>query len=164
ARPRSALFFVWLLAAPGLARAQGEGAHTDPALAQRAAERLKTLHEEADRLSSQERTVLGELRKLELARQIANEELKQADAGAAGETAGQIETLDGQVHKLEAARDSERPLLEQRLVEMYKLGRGRYARLLLSTTDVLKIGQASRTVAALAARDHDRLESYGKRL
>ena len=52
-------------------------------------------------------------------------------AGAAGES--------------EAA---ERPELRARVVEIYKLGEARYLRLLLSTPDVRRIGQASRTAGA----------------
>src|SRR5262245_44452279 len=165
-RPSLALVFVSLLAALAATdalSAQGQAGHGDDALSRRAAERLRALHEEADRLTTEERGILSQLRKLEVARQIAQEELRQADAAAA-DTSTQIEVLDGQVQRLEDARDAERPQLESRLVEMYKLGRGRYARLLLSASDMRRIGQASRTVAALAALDRERMQSYAKRL
>src|SRR6266852_2234577 len=47
------------------------------ALARRATERLHALQSEADRLASEERTLLGDLRKLEVERQIKAEELRQ---------------------------------------------------------------------------------------
>ena len=53
------------------------------ALARRAAERLQSLQREADRLAAQERTLIGDLRKLELERQVKAEELKQFDRDAA---------------------------------------------------------------------------------
>ncbi len=165
-RQSLALVFVSLLAvfaANDALSAQGEASHGDDALSRRAAERLRALHEEAERLTTEERGILSQLRKLEVARQIAQEELRQADAAAA-EASTQIETLDGQAQRLEDAREAERPQLESRLIEMYKLGRGRYARLLLSASDMRRIGQASRTVAALAALDRERLQSYAKRL
>jgi murein hydrolase activator len=152
-----------MLGVADILSAQSVATHADDGLARRAAERLRTLHDEAERLTTEERGILNQLRKLELARQIAKEELRQADAAAA-ETGTQIEALDGQVKRLEAARNSERPQLESRLVEMYKLGRGRYARLLLSASDTRKLGQASRTVAALAALDRNRMQSYATRL
>lgn len=133
------------------------------AWAGRAAARLRALHEEADRLAREERTVLGQLRQLELGRQIANEELGQADAAAA-DAERESDALDVQVQRLEDARAADKPKLEQRLVEMYKLGRGRYARLLLSATDVRRLGQASRTVAALATLDEARMRGYARRL
>ena len=118
-----ALGLVWLLFAPPLLQAQGsEGAAADESAIRRTAERLKTLHEEAEHLVTQERGLLNQLRQLELARQIANEELKQANAATTA-TAAEMTALDEQVTRLESERDAERPKLESRLVEMYKLGR-----------------------------------------
>src|SRR5438046_1586119 len=59
-----------------------ERARTE-ALARRAADRLQSLQREAERLASDEGTVLGDLRKLEIERQIKAEELKRVDADAA---------------------------------------------------------------------------------
>src|SRR5258707_4302871 len=53
------------------------------ALPRRAADRLQALQREADALASTERTLLGDLRKLELEREIKAGELKQADAEVA---------------------------------------------------------------------------------
>jgi septal ring factor EnvC (AmiA/AmiB activator) len=50
------------------------------------------------------------------------------------------------------------------MVEMYKLGRARYARLVLSATDVRRFGRATRAVSALAARDERRSRLYERRL
>lgn len=133
------------------------------ALTRRADARLRALHEEADRLASQERTILGELRKLELTRQIAEEEFQLADT-AVTEAATQLEALSAQVAILERTRDEERPRLAARFAEMYKLGRGRYARLLLSVTDARRLGRTARTVAALADRDRARVQAYEARL
>ena len=52
------------------------------------------------------------------------------------------------------------PRPRARLVEIYKLGRGRYLRLLLSTSDIRRVGQATRTVAALAHIDRDRVAEH----
>jgi septal ring factor EnvC (AmiA/AmiB activator) len=43
---------------------------------------------------------------------------------------------------------------------MYKLGQARYARLLLSTSDIRRLGQAARTAAALAKLDRDRVAAH----
>src|SRR5262245_25083577 len=53
-------------------------------LTRRATERLQALHEEADRLAAEERSVLGDLRRLELEREIKSEEFRQADTAATG--------------------------------------------------------------------------------
>src|SRR3989449_11447538 len=61
---------------------QADRARTE-ALPRRAGERLQALQREAERLASQESTLLNDLRKLEVARQVKGEELKQPDAEAA---------------------------------------------------------------------------------
>jgi septal ring factor EnvC (AmiA/AmiB activator) len=147
---------VFLLAqAPDRARTE--------ALARRAGDRLVALQREADRLASDERSLLNDLRKLEVERQIKTEELKQAEA----EVATIQEDLDAtaaKVDALQAAEAAARPELRSRLVEIYKLGQARYARLLLSTPDLRRIGQASRTVAALAQLDRDRIARHEQML
>src|SRR2546423_15705876 len=53
------------------------------AMARRATDRLQALQRDADRLASEERTLLNDVRKLELERQIKTEELNALDADAA---------------------------------------------------------------------------------
>src|ERR1700682_3308233 len=127
---------VVLIGAALLAQ-QTDRARTE-ALARRAAERLQSLQREADRLATQERTLIGDLRKLEVERQLKAEELKQVDADAAkieGELARTAERIDA----LQQSERATRPELSARLVEMYKLGQARYLRLLLSTPDLQRI-------------------------
>ena len=149
----TASVFAQTLAAPG----------PSAELSRRATERLRALHEEADNLAADERTVLGQLRQLELERQIRSEEVRQADAEVAV-VVDQIAVTDGQITQFVSDRDTERPRLQARLVEIYKLGRGRYLRLLLSTADARRLGHASRTVAALAMSDRERIARYERRL
>src|SRR5204862_2127352 len=73
----AALLATLAFAVPSSAQ-QTDRARTE-ALARRAAERLQSLQREADRLAAQERTLIGDLRKLELERQVKGEELKQFD-------------------------------------------------------------------------------------
>ncbi|HEX4347099.1 MAG TPA: peptidoglycan DD-metalloendopeptidase family protein [Vicinamibacterales bacterium] len=133
------------------------------ALSRRASDRLQALQQEADRLASDERTLLGDLRKLEIAREIKAEELHEATARA-DESAKALQTLNDRVRVLEQEDVSERPQLRARIVELYKLGQGRYLRLLLSTSDVRNVGQASRMVAAMAKRDRDRVTEHERTL
>src|SRR5580765_3256340 len=129
-----------------VASAQPSDRARTEALARRAGERLQSLQGEADRLAAQERTLIGDLRKLELERQVKGEELKQFDRDAAkleAELAGITERMDA----LQQSERKARPELTGRLVEMYKLGQARYLRLLLSAPDLRRMGQASRTVA-----------------
>jgi septal ring factor EnvC (AmiA/AmiB activator) len=136
---------------------QADRARTE-ALARRASVRIMALQREADRLAAEEKTVLGELRKLEVEQELKATELKQLDADAARVEADLASTT-AKVAALQRTEISELPALRARLVEIYKLGRARYLRLLLSTQDVRRLGEASRTIAALAQLDRDRIES-----
>lgn len=133
------------------------------ALARRAAARLESLHEEADRLAREERTLLGDLRRLEVEREIRATELAQAREAVDTSTA-EIRALDAQITQLNTQNIAAMPDLEARLVTLYKLGRGRYARLLLSASDLRQFGQAVRLVSALAEQDRQRLAQHQRRV
>jgi murein hydrolase activator len=158
------LFLVLLLlvAASSGSAQQDDRARTE-ALARSTSDRLKALNQEADRLASEARTLLGDLRKLELERQIKDEELRQARADEQ-RVAAELETLNDELGRLESEEQAERPALRARLVELYKLGNGGYVRLLLSTSEARSVGQASRMVAAIARRDRDRIAAHERRV
>ena len=151
-----------LLACSAVRAQQPAQADTD-ALSRRAAERLKTLHEEAEKLASQEKSLLGELRRLEVDRQIRSEELRQAESAAA-RVAAELVALDRQIATLERQSRDDIPVLRERVVSLYKLGSGGYVRLLLSTSDVRRFGQASRLVVELADQDKRRVAEHQRRL
>ena len=140
-----------------------DGAEALASQSRRAGDRLQSLQQEAERLASEERTLLGDLRKLEVAREIRAEELRQI-ALKASAAARDLDSVNEQVQRLEREDAAERPALRARIVELYKLGQGRYLRLLLSTSDMRSIGQASRMVGALAKRDRDRVDAHQRRL
>jgi septal ring factor EnvC (AmiA/AmiB activator) len=133
------------------------------ALAQRASDRLQTLQKEADRLAAEERTLLGDLRKLEVDRQIKAEELRQLAADTA-QISGELAANRQRMHDLEQQEAASRPELRARLVDIYKMGQGRYLRLLLSTADIRQVGQASRILSALAKLDADRVATRQRTL
>src|SRR3954466_4482835 len=156
-----ASFLCLLYALPGSAQAP-ERARTE-ALARRAAERIQALQREADKLTTDERTLLNDLRTLEVDRQIKAEQLRQiADEGV--QVAAELTANEQRTHELDAQEATSRPELRSRLVDIYKLGQGRYLRLLLSTNDVRQVGQASRTLAALARIDQERVISRQRTL
>jgi septal ring factor EnvC (AmiA/AmiB activator) len=132
------------------------------ALAARAAERLKVLHAEADRLASEAQSLLGDLRKLELERQIKEEEFRRADFEAA-KAAAELAALNKEVRDIAAQEEKERPEIQARLVELYKLGGARYLRMMLSLSDIRHIGQATRMVAVVARRDQERIATFQER-
>ena len=148
--------------APALLSQSADRTRTE-ALARRATERLHALQQEADGLASQERTLLGDLRKLEVDRQLKAEELRQIAADTAQLTV-ELSSNAQRTHDLERQESSGRPELRHRLVDIYKLGQGRYLRLLLSTTDIRQLGQAARTLSALAKLDQERIVSRQRTL
>jgi len=129
------------------------------ALAKRATERLSALQRESESLAKQERTLLADLRKLEIEREIRVEELGkiQRDAGVIqkqlADTTARAQQLQGQVEK-------QRPDVEARMVSLYKMGRAGYWRLLLDVNNLRELARAYRTAAALGRIDRDRLEEH----
>ena len=159
---RLALFaFAAFASFASSARAQPQDRARTEALARRATERLQALQREADRLASEERSLLNDVKKLELERQLRAEELKRVEAEAAGVQA-ELDANNARIASLEAADRAETPELRARLVEIYKMGQARYLRLLLATSDLRRLGQSTRTVAALAKLDRDRIASHAR--
>lgn len=161
-RLKASSTIVVLLAAASIGAQQADREETET-LAGRAASRLTSLHDEADRLASEERTLLGDLRRLELERQIKAEELRQLERETSQVTM-ELSALDEQVSALGRQEQLEGPRLRARLVSLYKLGQGRYARLLLSTTDIGQLAQAARMVAALARQDQHVVAQHQQRM
>jgi septal ring factor EnvC (AmiA/AmiB activator) len=133
------------------------------AMARRAAERLQALQREADRLAADERTIINDVRKLEIERQLKAEELKRVDADAK-KVQADLDATSQRITSLEESEKKQTPELRARLVEIYKLGQGRYLRMLLSTADLRQLAQSTRTVAALAKIDRDRIASHARTL
>jgi murein hydrolase activator len=137
---------------------QADRAQTE-ALAKRAAERLATLQREAEALASQEQTLLVELRKLEVDREIKAEKLAAIETEAAG-VQRQLNANTARAAALQGEADRQRPDVEARLVQLYKMGRAGYWRLLLDVDDLRQLGRAYRTAAALGRIDRDRIEEH----
>jgi septal ring factor EnvC (AmiA/AmiB activator) len=159
---------VWSITLAGLALAVGlplRAAQTErlpaPGVPDQSMGRLQSLQREADRLAAEERTLLGDLRRLDLERQIRNEELARLEAASAA-VDQELADLSAQLARLREQERADRPLFEARLVEFYKLGRVRYLRLLLSTSDARRFGRAARMVSGLATQDRDRLADHAR--
>jgi murein hydrolase activator len=142
---------------PAAERAQTE------ALAKRAAERLATLQKESESLAKQEQTLLVELRKLEVDRQIKVEELAGIERES-GRVRQQLESAATRAEALQSDANRQRPDIERRLQQLYKMGRAGYWRLLLDVDDLRQLGRAYRTAAALTRIDHDRVEEHRRTL
>lgn len=133
------------------------------AAARRASERVRELQREAETLVAEERTILVELRRLEVDRDLKAAELERIEADLAT-TSQELADIAAKLAPLEEAVVTARPQVEARLVELYKLGRPAYLRLLLNVRDMRAIGRAYRTVAALERRDRERIAEHARTL
>lgn len=133
------------------------------ALASRAEERIRTLQREADALAARARTLFNDLRKLEIDRAVAQERVTAADAQLA-EVTLERDAAAGRVARLEAERVANTPGVAERLVSIYKRGRGGYVRLLLASDDPRAFGRLTRGVAAIATLDRMRVEAHRRTL
>jgi len=158
-----AVFAVFAFFASSAPSAQAPDRARTEALARRATERLQVLQHEADRLAAEERSLLNDVKKLEIERQIRGEEVKRLDADTA-KLRAELDDTVARMTTLEQSSKSEAPQLQARLVEIYKLGQARYLRLLLSTPDLRRLGQSTRTVAALARLDRERIAAHARTL
>lgn len=137
---------------------------SDPqAQSDRAAARIKSLQAESDRLAAQARTVFGDLRKLELDREIKRAEVVKTETALAQVTMARDNAAD-HVAALAAERIAETPGVTERLVELSKRGRAGYVQLLLAANDLRAIGRMARGVAAVAELDRVRVETHRRTL
>ncbi len=158
ARVRRAVAIGALLFATGSLAAQTP-ADKAKAATTRAGERIRALQAEADRLASQARTVFGDLRKLELEREISQQEVARTEAELARVTLAQRQAT-ARLKALEATRIAQTPGVNERLVELSKRGRGGYVQLLMAADDIRAFGRLSRGVAAVAELDRVRVETH----
>jgi murein hydrolase activator len=170
-RPGSRAVRTWCVgilllaaAAGSLAGAQAPAQEPSAETAtQRAAERLRALQRESDALAKQERTLLVDLRKLEVERALKSEELAGIERDLR-ETRAQVTATTERARTLGAAAETERPGVERRLVQLYKLGQAGYWRLLLDSDDLRSIGRAYRTASALNRLDRERVQQHQRTL
>ncbi len=151
---------VWVLltvSAPGQAptpdRTRVESA------SRRVADRISVLQRESDALASQETSLLIDLRRLDVERQLRTAELERA-AIDLGTTRAALAATVARADALRKAADTERPDIEARLVRLYTMGRAGYWRLLLDVDDLRSMGRAYRTASALTRIDRDRIQQH----
>src|SRR5258705_5646993 len=155
------VFGVIAMVAAAMAQSPA-GAVTD-ATARRVNERIRALQAEADRLASQSRTLLGVLRQLEIQRDIAAETVKTANATLAQAQAALQQATD-RLTALDQQRESQLPDLKVRLGDIYKRGRGGYARMLLDVHGMREFARALRAVAALTTINDTRISEHRRTL
>jgi septal ring factor EnvC (AmiA/AmiB activator) len=139
---------AWLAALPGPGRSQ-----------QAPPDRLAALQREAEALARDERTLLTELRQLEVERDLKAEERRRIDAELTLVGQQRAEAV-GRIAAIEAQVAQQRPGVKARLVDLYKLGRPGYLRLLLDVEGVRAVARAYRTVSAQMEADRRRLGEF----
>jgi septal ring factor EnvC (AmiA/AmiB activator) len=149
---------VWSLPAGAQAPQPSERDRAGAA-ARRTADRLRALQREADALATQERTLLVDLRKLEVERQMAVENLSQIGRELA-DASKQLADSEARAAALARTADAQLPDVEARLVQLYKMGRAGYWRLLLNVDDLRALGRAYRAASTLTAIDRARVAEH----
>lgn len=129
------------------------------ALSRRVNDRVRALQAEATRLAGQTKTMLGDLRALEIERDLQREHANQAGTDAAAAQASLAQTT-AHLTELEQQRDEQLPDLSARLVELYKHGRGSYVQMLLSVRDLRELGRATRAVSSLVHMNESRVAEH----
>jgi murein hydrolase activator len=119
-----------------------------------ATERLRALRAEADALAAEQQTMLVELRKLEVSRQLRAEALRAVTAETE-QLAAELADTGRQAELLAERQQAQAPAWRARMVALHQLGHGGYLRMLLGVDDVRQVGWAYRTVSALAGRDRE---------
>jgi septal ring factor EnvC (AmiA/AmiB activator) len=144
------------------AQAPADKSQTE-AQARRAADRLAALQHEAESLATEERSLLAELRKLEVDRAIKVEQLGLVERDVAG-VQEKLGAATRRTLALQGEAERQRPDVEARLVQLYKMGRAGYWRLLLDVNNLREVGRAYRTAAALGRIDRDRVDEHRRTL
>src|SRR5688500_10135002 len=131
--------------------------------ARRVTDRIRALEAEADRLAGQARTLLGDLRKLEVERELQQARVRDAQTAIVSGRAA-IQASTERLAALEQQRASQLPDLQAQLVDIYKRGRAGYAKLLFGSTGVREFGRATRAVAALMKINQQRVTEHQRTL
>jgi septal ring factor EnvC (AmiA/AmiB activator) len=160
---KAAAIAVASLVAAGLSAQTPADRSATEAQAKRASERLAALQREAESLATQERTLLAELRKLEIDRAIKVEQLEQIERDVAVVQQKLLAATDRSA-RLQGEAERQRPDVEARMVQLYKMGRAGYWRLLLDVNNLRDVGRAYRTAAALGRIDRDRVNEHRQTL
>ena len=162
-RSLASFFAALCLAATMSLSAQSPTDQSADAVSKRAADRIRALQRESDALASQERTLLLELRKLEVDRELKTEELASAERELR-QTREKVAATSARAAALQNSAETERPEVERRLVDLYKLGQAGYWRLLLDVDNLRSIGRVYRTAAALNRLDRERVQQHERTL
>jgi murein hydrolase activator len=127
--------------------------------ARRVDDRMRALQRENEQLAREATTLLSELRRLEIQRDLRVQEWMQAEASAMEAQAALARAVE-RLATLELEKTSQLPDLRAQLVDVYKRGRGGYARMIFGAADLRDFARATRAVAALASINERRISEH----
>jgi murein hydrolase activator len=152
-----------LLALPASPGAQSPERPRSDAQVRRVDERIRVLQLEAERLAREAQTLLGDLRKLEVERDLRAEEAIKAES-AADDAQRALQTAVERLASLEQQRLAQLPDIKNQLVDIYKRGNTEYIRLLFGADDLRDFARATRAAGALAAINERRITEHRRTL
>jgi len=129
----------------------------------RIADRIRSLQREADRLAGETRSLLGDVRKLEVERDLKAAAAQQA-AAASADAEHELQQATDRLARLELQKMAELPDMKAQLVDLYKRGPSGYARLLLSARDLREFARAARAVGSLTTLNEQRIAAHRRTL
>jgi septal ring factor EnvC (AmiA/AmiB activator) len=125
----------------------------------RVQERKAILERELARLRGREKSLLGEVERLELEVRLRTEELREIQT-VLQRTNAQLDATTRDVRALETSIAQERPVLAARARALYKMGDLSYLRLLLSVDRPSDMFRGYRLVTTVARRDNQRIARF----
>jgi len=146
-------------AAPSLSPTEGPTIPEGEDRLRQVRERREALSRELERLRGEERSLLGDVERLELEVRLRGEELREIRIGLS-RTQAQMDVTVRRVRDLQKSLDAARPLLSSHARALYKLGELSYLRLLLSVDRPSDFFRGYRFVTTLARRDNARLAAF----
>ncbi|MFI5184151.1 MAG: murein hydrolase activator EnvC family protein [Vicinamibacteria bacterium] len=126
---------------------------------QKVRERRLALEREVARLRGEEKSLLGDVERLEVEVRLRGEQLRETQL-LLQRTNAQLDVTLRKAKELDKTLAAEKPVLAARARELYKLGEVSYLRILLSIDRPSDIFRGYRFVAALARRDKERFATF----
>ena len=138
---------------------QGSGKEPPDDRLRRVEERRQALEREVAQLRTEEKSLLGEVERLELEVRLRGERLREIQL-LLQRTNAQMDLTLSRTRELTKSLDQARPVLAARARALYKLGDVSYLRLVLSVDSPSDILRGYRFVTALARRDNERIAAF----
>jgi septal ring factor EnvC (AmiA/AmiB activator) len=126
---------------------------------QRVQERRAALERDLAKLRGQERSLLGEVERLDLEVRLRNEQIRETQL-VLQRTNQEMDSTVKRLRALEATIERTRPVLAARARALYKLGDLSYLRLLLSVEKPADVFRGYRLVTTIARRDKEQISGF----